>query len=92
MKKVIPEAKRLAHRLLNTEISMVVGVAVSTLNKGDVFVRQGAPCMYVEHDTISAGGVHIVNLVTGSCWAIPGTEEVWPAFDTTLTYKTARRG
>lgn len=93
----IDEAEKWTHRLKNHESSMTLPVAVCTLEKGDVFIREGAPCMRMQADSkfiipeTDDSLILIVNLVTGSCWHVSAKEQVWPCYKVELTYKSARR-
>lgn len=76
-------------------------VELKTLGKGDVCIRQGAPCMVVdlgsnvrtEYDVKEDAeqAVWICNLHTGSVWPTSGNEQVYPALEVMLELKTARR-
>lgn len=68
------------------------------LGKGDVFVRQGTPCMLVDISLAPFGSlpcdpgkVWVVNLQNGSTWPCSVAEEVFPAISPLLSYKTRRR-
>lgn len=98
--------KKSRHRLEHKESSSLMPVKLATLSKGDVFVRQGTPCMRVDvsdPDTAllvppgerlnpTDARVWIINLHTGSVWTVSGQEDVYPAYDVKLTFTSARRG
>lgn len=94
----IDEAEKRPHRLKNYESSMTLPVELYTLEKGDVFIREGAPCMRIQADNkyiipeTDDSLVLIVNLVTGSCWHVSAKEQVWPCYKVELAYKSVRRG
>lgn len=85
------------HRLAHQELSLCTPVELKTLGKGDVCIRQGAPCIVVEppaHLIAEAkenGEVWITNLQSGGCWPTNGSEQVYPALEVMLTLRTARR-
>src|ERR1700751_1771492 len=85
------------HRLKHQEHSLIVPVKLETAEVGDVFIRQGTPCMRVgpadgKSPFDKPGYVWIVNLTNGSCWPALATDEVYMAFNANLTFDTARRG
>lgn len=91
------------HRLTHQESAAFMPVDLKTLEKGDVFVRSGTPHMVVdppvdvEKDAVAAGfdrytgKVWIVNLQSGGCWPVSGSEQVHPAHDVKLTFSSGRR-
>jgi hypothetical protein len=81
------------HRLAHNEGSLLMPVELRSLAKGDVCVRQGAPCMIVEPQASvprEEGKVWICNLQTGSVWEASGSEQVHPAREVMLDFKCAR--
>ncbi len=86
------------HRLAHVEHSSSSPVDLLTLDKGDVFVREGAPHMVVEvADTVHGlipnpdDTVWICNLQTGSVWSEDVEKKVYPATNVMLEFKTTRR-
>lgn len=84
------------HRIKHQERAAFMPVDLSTLEKSDVFMREGTPHMVVSppsgiEQATEAGYVWIVNLQSGGCWPIAGTLQVYPAFDVSLTFATGRR-
>lgn len=84
------------HRLKHEERAAFMPVDLKTLEKGDVFVREGTPHMVVDPPTevrqnTPHGSVWIVNLQSGGCWPIQGSTQVHPAHDVSLTFATGRR-
>lgn len=85
------------HRIRTTEGIHGSAVAVSLMQKGEVFVRHGAACMVIEvpadvlQRCTTEGHVWVVNLVSGGCWTIPEVELVHPAYDCHLSFNTTRR-
>lgn len=86
-----PETK--THQLHHTEEPLGVPQALSSLSKGDVFVRNGTPCMVAAvADTFPADKcVFIVNLTNGSVWSASGSDPVYPAYNVKLQISTTRR-
>lgn len=84
------------HRIKHQERAAFMPVDLSTLDKGDVFVREGTPHMVVSPPAEVAqntpqGQVWIVNLQSGGCWPIGGSTQVYPAHEAQLTFATGRR-
>jgi hypothetical protein len=83
------------HRLTHEERAAFMPVDLSTMQPGDVFVREGAPHMRcnppadVAH--LEGEGIWIVNLRTGGCWAAKPNQQVHPAHDVKLTFSSGRR-
>ena len=89
--------------MTHQESAAFMPVDLKTLEKGDVFVRSGTPHMVVsppadleKHARASghegyAGMVWIVNLQSGGCWPVSGSEQVHPAHDVKLTFASGRR-
>lgn len=97
------ERTKSPHRLSHQESAAFMPVDLSTLSKGDVFVRQGTPHMVVDppadiaKDAEAAGydrytgKTWIVNLQSGGCWPTSSSEQVHPAHDVRLTFSSGRR-
>lgn len=91
------------HRISHQESAAFMPVDLKVLEKGDVFVRCGTPHMVVDppaelqRDALAAGRegyegkVWIVNLQSGGCWPVSGSEQVYPAHDVKLTFASGRR-
>lgn len=85
------------HRLSHEEGLLGHEADIGSFSKGDVVVRQGAPCMLIDPAEClllpgkAEGTVPIVNLQTGSAWFVRATERVHPAFHVKLSFETTRR-
>lgn len=91
------------HRIKHQESAAFMPRDLKDLEKGDVFVRSGTPHMVVDPpvevsaDAVAAGydrytgKVWIVNLQSGGCWPVSGSEQVHPAYDVKLTFASGRR-
>lgn len=86
-----------SHRLIHTASVRTRLERVDAGEKRDVFEKDGTPHMIVELsnnfagsaltvDVSKAGMVAVVNLVSGSCWALPGETMVEFVEDVRLTY------
>jgi len=85
------------HRILHEETSAIGAVDLFTMQSGDVFIREGAPCMMVSPSFVmpseaASDSIWICNLQTGSVWPVKKTEQVYPATDVFMTLRTTRRG
>lgn len=85
------------HRLQHTE-GRTTQCQIGLFSKGDVVVRQGAPCMVVSvvdrHIDVPTelDKVWVCSLSTGSVWSVPRDELVWPATEVQLHFETSRVG
>lgn len=85
------EQKKSPYRLAHMEHQQGV-IDLKFLSPGDVFVREGTPCMLLHtHAPVEEGKIMIANLTNGSAWAVSPSEQVWPATNVMLTFETARR-
>lgn len=84
------------HRMKHQERAAFMPVDLNQLEKGDIFVREGTPHMRVDppaevRQNTPQGQVWIVNLLSGGCWPISGSTQVYPAHEVELTFATGRR-
>lgn len=80
------------YRLRHEEHNLGSLVEIGSLGQGDVFVRQGTPCMILQTAPTSAPDTtFIVNLQTGFAWYVPNREQVHPVQNVLLTFESARR-
>jgi hypothetical protein len=76
--KVYKEPSKLSFQLADRDDS----VALSTTERGDVFLRDGAVCMRVEVESsldraaIKEGKAYLINLQTGRVWPAEGTDRI----------------
>lgn len=87
------------HRIRQEEVPALAERRLDSFEKGDVFVREGAPCMRLDRGVDEPpippkppiiGAVPIVNLQTGSAWNEDPGKMVHPAINVVLQYGTHR--
>lgn len=83
------QSKRGPHHISHEE-NNTLQQAIASFGPGDVFVREGAPHMYID---VKGAGTRtwIVNLLTGNAWEVDGIETVYPATEVYLSFRTSRR-
>lgn len=80
-------------RLTHTEVSALDARRLDSFYKGEVFVREGTPCMMLEApvgSTLTEGHRLIANLTNGSAWPAKGNDMVFPVIDVHLTFASGR--
>ena len=84
-------AARSEYRIVHQETSWSAMKKLSAYEPGDVFIREGAPCMVGRSSEYASEGKQlIINLQTGGVWEVSLDELVYVATNVKLSYETGR--
>ena len=79
------------HRVVHQETTWATMKKISEFSYGDVFVREGSPCMIGRGSEYPSEGKQlIINLQTGGVWEVSIDDLVYTATNVKLSYQTGR--